>query len=141
MFTTVFYMTLCSLTILLRLPSLSFHHNLILESPWLGLSMGSDSMLWLLTLFNMCDSAKLQWYDHHILKNRNLFYMGWVRWENFKLCIIFNFTRCLKVQCRSIFKTLPWSFSVKMHLYANYTLQCTPESVLLCTFPKLQENS
>lgn len=97
-----------------------------------------------LMLLNVCDSAETSmtwpWQCPPPPKKKlNLILYGMRRWENSKLCIIFNFTRYLKVQCGSIFKTLPWSFSVKMHLYANYTLQCTPESVLLCTFPKLQK--
>lgn len=75
-------------------------------------------------------------------KNINLFNMEMVglrRISNFILYL--TFAQYLKVQSRNIFKTLPWSFSVKTHLYANYTVQCTPESVLLCIFPKPQQNS
>lgn len=46
MFTTMFYMTLGGLIIPSRLPGLRFLNNLILESPWLGSSIKSDSMLW-----------------------------------------------------------------------------------------------
>lgn len=114
----------------------------IFESLWLSMSTKDSKWLELLMLFKvyvwLCRSfSKI---STQLIENMHLFHMEYVglqRIPNF----IFNFTQCLKVQCRNLFKTLPWSFSVKTHLYANYTVQCTPESVLLCIFPKPQQNS